>query len=198
MRAPSLRPSGKLKTFRKPGAATLLMFVGMCLMLPLAPAVRWAQRRMAARRRTASGSAVSGADGADGVSEPLLADGGTGAADGRSAEAPALTASFLLRQAALVAVPTAFTVVATVRGRPLPAAAACRRCPPPTCAAAAPHPQLSPLLPRTNRPRTRWPSCGCTYRSIKCCAALRLCSQRCWRPPSWAGASLGGTPAACR
>lgn len=120
MRVPALRKSGrtKLKAFRKPGAATLFMFLGCFLVLPLAPLVHWLQRRLAARSRrgSSSGSSVCG-NGNGGASEPLLADGAT-------EQQPARTAAFVLHQAALVAIPTCFTVVATVREA---AAAACVR-----------------------------------------------------------------------
>lgn len=104
MRAPR-RSDGHAKLFRKPLAATLFMFLGMTLILPLAPLIHWLQDRL--RWRSAASTAASDDASTDAASAPLLASAG-GHNGGGSPRRDGW-----LRQCALLLVPTLFDVVAT-------------------------------------------------------------------------------------
>lgn len=88
-----------MKRFRKPWAMTAVMFAGMAFCLPVALAQERAAKAKARQRRRDGGDAA----------DPLLGEGdaaGGGAAGGGWRDE--------LRRAALLAVPTAFDLVATV------------------------------------------------------------------------------------
>jgi hypothetical protein len=118
---------GQLKSFEKPWASTLLMFIGMAACLPAAAAAKnlraWFQRLEAAgegpgsrepllgRRSGGGGSAASNSDeAASSVDNGGVGDEGGGASGGGAAAAGGAS----LRDLLLILIPTAFDLLATV------------------------------------------------------------------------------------
>lgn len=123
LQGPSLR-DGKPELFRKPWAMTTVMFVGMSFCLPLAHFQEWKAKKQAgaAKRQQAAASASSSNSNGSSLRSPLLDSVvETVAYDGQGNVAPLswpqhfkIAAKAELRRAALLSVPTAFDLVATV------------------------------------------------------------------------------------
>ena len=112
VRAPR-RADGRPKLFRKPLANTTLMFLGMALLLPLAPLLEWIQtmlkqlRGRQRRRHGASTVPASDATQRGSIDEPLLPP-----AAPPAPQRP-LAAAEWLRQCGLLIVPTLLDVACT-------------------------------------------------------------------------------------
>ena len=126
LQGPSLR-DGKPELFRKPWAMTTVMFVGMSFCLPLAHFQEWKANKEraadAAKRQQQASSSSSSSSSNNALRSPLLepveeavAYDGQGNAVAPLSKLRALKAAAgaELRRAALLSVPTAFDLVATV------------------------------------------------------------------------------------